>query len=193
MPLTDCGSQRFLQPLERIRYVNGLLLGVDDFQTEQDYFRKRLRRHNVLMHGWGIVFGLEASAHSEPGRVMVEPGYAIDQQGEEIVVDRPQIADVSSSARNAEHHLLYPAVRYRAKPSSLVPAPGTEGDALQYSRWIDSFELALLEQRPAWDENTAEQLDPESGPWIVLGCISTDTHGKVTVRHCPHRRTLRRD
>jgi hypothetical protein len=47
--------------LERPRYFFGQVLGVDDFQLEQDYFRKRLRRLNRELHGSGVVRGLGVS------------------------------------------------------------------------------------------------------------------------------------
>jgi hypothetical protein len=199
MSSTDSSTGKVLERLERVRYVEGLVLGVDEFRTEQDYFRKKLRRHNLLLHGWGVVCGLGVTTHSEPWRVFVDPGYAIDRQGEEIVLDVAQVADVRSHGQARDHCALYVVIRYRARPASWVPLPGTPvhdtEEAMQYSRWIDGHELALVEQRPTWEEGLpgASLKGDESGPWMVLGQITADANGKVTVQRCRHRRRLRLD
>lgn len=73
--------------LARNRYFSGRLLGAEDFQLEQDYVRERMRRHNRALHGTGIVSGLQVSVQPD-GRsgeqVVVQPGVAIDPDGEEI-------------------------------------------------------------------------------------------------------------
>jgi hypothetical protein len=44
--------------LQRLNYFYGQLLGVQDFQIEQDYFRDKLKLHNRCLHGYGVVCGL---------------------------------------------------------------------------------------------------------------------------------------
>jgi hypothetical protein len=76
--------------LKRPRFFAGRLLDAATLQAEQDYHRDKLRRHNRILHGFGIVSGL--GVHVEPttdpagGRIIVDPGYAIDRHGEEIAV-----------------------------------------------------------------------------------------------------------
>jgi len=76
--------------LTRPHFFTGQLLDAATLQAEQDYHREKLRRHNRMLHGFGIVSGL--GVHVEPtsdpggGRVIVDPGYAIDRCGEEIAV-----------------------------------------------------------------------------------------------------------
>jgi hypothetical protein len=199
MSPTDPCTGKALERLERVRYVSGLVLGVDEFRAEQDYFRKRLRRHNLLLHGWGIVCGLGVTANSEPWTVFVEPGYAIDQWGEEIVLDVAQVADARPHCHGREHCRLYVAIRYRAIPASLVPVPAipeNEGEqVVHYSRWTDGYELVLLEQCPTWEESAPDGSlgDEENNPWIVLGQITADANGEVSVHRCRQRRRLRLD
>jgi hypothetical protein len=45
--------------LTRLKYFYGQLLGVHDFQTEQNYFRDKIKLHNRCLHGYGTVCGLE--------------------------------------------------------------------------------------------------------------------------------------
>lgn len=43
--------------LERPRYYPRQLMTPDDLNLEADYFRDKLRRHNMFLHGWGVVCG----------------------------------------------------------------------------------------------------------------------------------------
>jgi hypothetical protein len=74
--------------LKRPHFFAGQLLDAATLQDEQDYHREKRRRHNRILHGFGIVSGL--GVHVEPtpegGRIIVNPGYAIDRYGEEIAV-----------------------------------------------------------------------------------------------------------
>jgi hypothetical protein len=200
MHSSDFSTTEFLQRLERPRFWSGQLLTADDFQAEQDYFRNRLRRHNILLHGWGIVCGLKLSTTSEQWKVFVEPGYAIDPRGEDVVVDVSQAADIRPHWKGEASGALYVAIRYRATPTRGVPSPsipdvGGEG-AMQYSRWLDAFELALLDQIPTWEGrrvDRAGEAKESDDPWVVLGSVTGDPDGKIVLQDCPQRRNLRRD
>lgn len=45
--------------LRRLNYFFGQMLGVQDFQTEQNFFREKLKLHNRCLHGYGVVCGLK--------------------------------------------------------------------------------------------------------------------------------------
>ncbi len=51
-----CGD---LPELARLRYFHGQPLSALDLRREQTYHRDRARLHNRLLHGWGVVCGLE--------------------------------------------------------------------------------------------------------------------------------------
>lgn len=107
--------------LERPRYFPRKLITDAEMTLEQDYFRNRLRLHNRMLHGWGVVCGAivctvpkttpeidpaceDGDAHdddmpgdspgTEPWKVVVKPGYILGPYGDEIVIDCPQIVDV---------------------------------------------------------------------------------------------------
>ena len=82
---------------ERVRYFFGMLMDVDDFNQEQAYLLAKARRHNRMLHGWGIVAGLEVSAtSSEASEVSVAPGFALDPCGNEISVGESVLVEVPS-------------------------------------------------------------------------------------------------
>ena len=46
---------------EHPHFYAGRLLTAADLQDDQDYFRAKIRLHDRLLHGWGIVTGLQVS------------------------------------------------------------------------------------------------------------------------------------
>jgi hypothetical protein len=51
-----------LPELKRLNYFHGQMLGVNDFRTEQHYFREKIKLHNRCLHGYGTVCGLKVGA-----------------------------------------------------------------------------------------------------------------------------------
>jgi hypothetical protein len=127
---------------ERPRYFFGQLIGVDELEQEQSYLREKARRHNRLLHGWGIVRGLEVKAGKPgTGEVTVSPGYALDPRGEEIVVDTAVTVDLSGHAAGKT---LFLAVRHDERPGRPVPTPLGE----EYSRIRETFVVEVLTSVP---------------------------------------------
>src|SRR6476659_5400142 len=50
----------------RLNYFYGQMLSPQDMQTEQDFFREKLRLHNRCLHGYGVVCGLLISPAPSP-------------------------------------------------------------------------------------------------------------------------------
>jgi hypothetical protein len=106
--------------LTRPHFFAGQLLDAATLQAEQDYHREKLRRHNRALHGFGIVSGL--GVHVEPtsdpggGRIIVDPGYAIDGCGEEIAVCAGATLATPSDGNEA-----FVSLRFWEHPSLLDP------------------------------------------------------------------------
>jgi hypothetical protein len=83
---------------ERVRYFARQLLTPVDLKQEQDYFREKLRRHNRLLHGWGVVCGAKVTGVPDPAPenkgkwkpwlLTVSPGFILSPEGDEIFLDR---------------------------------------------------------------------------------------------------------
>ena len=65
---------------------------MDEFAQEQAYHRGKSRRHNRMLHGYGLVWGLEVRKGPD-GALTIDPGYALDPHGEEIHVEREVVVD----------------------------------------------------------------------------------------------------
>ncbi len=94
MPTDDLTLKPPLAPA-RVFYSTGRMLGVDDFQADQDYHRGRLARALSQLYGTGTVSGLlvQTAMVNDPVRgqlleVQVTCGLAIDRIGRIIDVPR---------------------------------------------------------------------------------------------------------
>ena len=77
-----------LYPFERNKYYYGMLLSVEDFNAEQRYMNDKRRLINRLVHGMGVVCGLNV-VRLDDRTISVESGMALDNTGREIIVDIP--------------------------------------------------------------------------------------------------------
>jgi hypothetical protein len=72
------------QTFSRVNYFDRQYLRVNEFTDEQLYQLALRRRHNVTLHSWGIVSGLDIAV--ENGALVVHPGIAIDGYGREVLL-----------------------------------------------------------------------------------------------------------
>jgi hypothetical protein len=151
-------------PLERVRYSFGMVLGVDDFEAEQNYFRERMRRHNRELHGAGIVRGLGVSVEHDEGEraehVVVGAGFAIAPDGEEIAV--PERA---THPLPGEGGACYVTIAYAEHPTRPVPALGDESGTA-YTRIEEGFAISVAEKVQS-GTLTLARLVQHDGRWRV--------------------------
>jgi hypothetical protein len=161
----DCGPG-----LQRVNYFFGQVLGVDDFSTEQQYLRERLKRHNRLLHGAGIASGLGVTLEQDSagGRITIAPGLALDPTGNEICVE--QSVDLALPPPGPALVVL---LRYAGRPCRWVPvvasatvdAPdGSSG--MHPTRIVETFSVALA-AAPAGDSVAIARLRQVRGRWQV--------------------------
>lgn len=89
------------------RYYPRQLITPDDLTLEQNYFRDRMRRHNRLMHGWGVVCGAlvcpatttntDGTTSLTPWQVKVQKGYILGPYGDEIILDCCHTVDLRTT------------------------------------------------------------------------------------------------
>jgi len=123
--------------LTRNRYYTGKLLSVADFEQEQQYLRTKHRRHNRLLHGVGIVSGLDVGVETgqagEEAAVVVSPGLAISEEGEELLLCEPATSNLCLGKE-----VCYVTVRRVERPTNLDAG----GEA---SRIEESAEITVVE------------------------------------------------
>jgi hypothetical protein len=162
-----CGD---LPELARLRYFHGQPLSALDLQREQSYHRDRARLHNRLLHGWGVVCGLDVTVpeprptaecdEKETGpEVVVMPGAALDCRGDEILVRHPRPVRLDALLSEETRKLLTerPATVYLAvcfhetpiDPTRPLLASGCEpAPDCQHARVLDSYRLVVTLEPP---------------------------------------------
>ncbi|UXY14676.1 hypothetical protein N8I74_15330 [Chitiniphilus purpureus] len=150
------------QPFQAVYYHYGMLLGVDDFNTDQAYHRGKARLHAAWLHGWGTVWGLKVTLDAVSGELRVAPGLALDGVGRELPLEVLQCLklgqwyaahadEVTLKQDDAPGDLLvfdaHVVIRHRACLARPVPALvdtcAGGGSETAYSRVIETTQLLL--------------------------------------------------
>jgi hypothetical protein len=161
----DCGPG-----LQRVNFVPGMLLGVDDFRAEQDYARHRLNRRNRLLHGMGIVSGLGVTVDRDAGgsRAVISPGFAFDPAGNEIFVDESLLL-----ALPTQGNTLLLLLAYAERPCRSVPTVGSgsldassDTPTAQPTRMTETYS-AVLAPAPDAGALVIARLRQTRGRWRV--------------------------
>lgn len=184
---------RLADPLRRVSYEAGMLLGLDATRAEQEYHRRRLTRHQYWLQGYGTLAGMHVSMNpaSHPNntdpvlvRLLVSPGIGIDGLGREVLIHETYCINLGDwLAAQSEAHLregyddanntlwLNVSVRQQDCPVAQQPVLARKlnlsTDAVQPSRIQDSVRLELVPQLPP------ETADTRFQPWACHVPVST--------------------
>jgi hypothetical protein len=91
--------------IKRLNYFNHQFLEEQDFRDEQQYHIDVRRRLNRSLHAFGVAEGLQV-ARSGNLEITIEPGFAIDREGRELVVLTPITHDISHLHRQRQLHIF---------------------------------------------------------------------------------------
>lgn len=195
--------------LERTRFFPGQLVGPDDLTQDQRYFREKHRRHNRMLHGWGILCGACVVPGDGVQKIVVTQGYVLGPQGDEIVIDRdvtldlskqnptgaladpcaavdPWCTDVRIDRTNRSAWLVVRYAECDTRPIQVSTCGcGCEDADCQYSRTRDSFELRLLDELPGQDNPGVYGTDlGVLGPGLA-GALTCTGPGRANCPPCP--------
>jgi hypothetical protein len=158
-------AQGSRDPLQRVNYAFGLVLGVDEFVDEQRYFLEKEYQHNRALHGAGTVNGLQVTAgeNGEDIEIRVAPGIGIDQYGRVFVVRETQCASLGAWVDDhnvaAGNQAIYVIARYAECETELVPIAGQPCSSSEQlsapSRLRDHFEIDFALLPPPHESHVA--------------------------------------
>lgn len=165
------------EPLRRVAYEAGMLLGLDATRDEQAYHRRRLNRHQYWLHGSGTLAGMAVAidpattTETDPilTRMTVSPGIGIDGLGREVLISENYCIDLGdwlkaqseTSLRDGYDEVadllwLKVTVRYQecevAQQPVLARKLNLSTDAVQPSRKADSIVLELIPEIPPTED-----------------------------------------
>ena len=98
------GTKQFL---ERNRFFNGQRLFASDLQAVEEFSREMRWLHNQSLHQPGVGSGLAVVGKKDDREVVIQPGYAIDALGREIVLAQADIEPVPPVANDGFGGAVY--------------------------------------------------------------------------------------
>ncbi|HNP26215.1 MAG TPA: hypothetical protein PKM20_05720 [Nitrosomonas sp.] len=146
---------------DRPNYYKGQLLLEEDFFAEQSYHINARRRHNLRLHGSGVVKGLEVIRRNDTS-VTVQPGYAIDTNGQEIFLECTEEIDLSEFDPNEFVNVIL--IYQEGEPTK-----GVSKNSVGETNAIAAYAVIL----------TATEKADSSG--VLLAKVKLDSHKKVGV------------
>jgi hypothetical protein len=171
---------------DRLSYFYGQMLHARDLQTEQAYFREKLKLHNRCLHGWGIVCGLEVvPPPADPDCI---PATDVEYGRLKAVLDEKQKA--MASATDDEKRTLAPEIERLKRqlealgpPSNCAPADPRTKVQIDCGLAIDCEGNELVVRRPlsidlwsALPPEDRQSIDPGKPATLYLG---------ICYRECP--------
>lgn len=145
-----------LSTFERNAYFYGKLLTTRDFQAEQQYFIDKGRTVHRLLHGTGIVCGLDVlAARIQDTKLVIDlgEGYALDCCGREIVIPTPQLQITLDGWQPGKNYVY---VEYHEKKKEPTPPPGAtvagDDDSCNYGRISELYGFSVTQTAPAAKE-----------------------------------------
>ena len=144
------------EQIKRVRYFDGQMITSQDLAAEQEYFLRKMRRHNRNLHGAGIVAGLDVSILED--LILVSPGYALDCVGDEIFIESPV-----ELHRPVDQEPCYLILRYVERTRDRVPVPFGDQEKFENSRVEEGYELIFATEE-TWAAHEAEK-----GCWTPRG------------------------
>jgi hypothetical protein len=149
--------------LERITFYEGELLTADDLTTLDGNNRELRWLHNRSLHNWGIGFGLDVQGAVGATSVTVNPGYATDSTGHEIILANPLTLPI-------------PAI--------------SSGSYYLVANWLDDADETVVQQNSAAACNAGGSVRLSDAPSIIWKTVAqlvfgTDVIlGLITIQNC---------
>jgi hypothetical protein len=175
--------------IERVLYYDRELLRGFDFTADQTYHIEMRRRLNLALHLRGIASGLELMPVADTGGLFcVNPGMAIDGYGREIVLfERYVLSDDDFLTARIKTGNTYGVYLSYSRVPATPPSAGYNACGLngQYTRWVESPVIQLLEDAPILPDPAPSPTDPipdhppASPRPVFLGFVLVDVTGGV--------------
>jgi hypothetical protein len=144
-----------MSEIKRLNYFQSQFLRAKDFQDEQKYHLGMRRIHNQRLHSWGVVDGLDFKI--EGNAIRVSPGFAIDKDGREILLQNETVVPVP----NRPFRYVYVTAEYK-DPEDLADKYSSNGN--EFTRVTEKPDIKVV--------FTETEDVPKVGTAVVLGRIA---------------------
>jgi hypothetical protein len=165
---------------KRARYTAGMLLNATDLTLDQSYFLSKDYQHNLNLHGYGTVNGLDVTIENDEANddiIKISAGMGVDRLGRSFTIGDIYCANFTEWLRlqpqAGEGIEAVFVVAYYAEKSeeprpiaAITQACGETRDDNTDSRIVDSFCLKLVTTRPPmplWEATRIFYNDMDAG------------------------------
>jgi hypothetical protein len=95
------------QQLRRMNPFEGLCLTANDLLDEQVYHRSNLQRHNLYMHGHGIVQGLQVELEQKRKKytAVIQAGFGVTRMGQGVLLPEAAAVPLEVPKKDGEYML----------------------------------------------------------------------------------------
>lgn len=149
----------------RNNYFFGKILKASDLKTEQKYFVNKQRLMNRLVHGTGIICGLNvlrkgpSAMDLQENQIRVTEGVALDYCGREIIVPNSVDIDLSEFLKSEDKTTtLYIWIKYDFCGEEKVPRALESNDLQEdyaYSKIRETYKFGVGKKPPKTSENSS--------------------------------------
>lgn len=161
-----------VRSFERNNYFHGKMLSARDLRQEQEYFNEKRHLINRMIHGWGIVCGLEVCL--EGPCLVVKPGLALDCCGRELLVCGREALHPKTFAEalgvepggHSEPIAWALCLEYQECKSEPVKVPSSCNQAergQEYNRVRDDYRLSIRRLKDACPVDHSDDCCPYHG------------------------------
>lgn len=136
---------------ERNNYYYGKLLTSKDFQQEQGYLNDKRRLINKVLHGSGIVYGLDVVSVDDLS-IILQSGFALDGSGREIVVPATQVVKISTidGFDSLKSNCAYLGISYQEEGVdpvySTLADDSSEDENKKFNSIHENYKLYLMDE-----------------------------------------------
>ncbi|MCG8365947.1 MAG: hypothetical protein MJA27_21765, partial [Pseudanabaenales cyanobacterium] len=183
-----------IKTFERLQASDGLLITADHWQRTQAYHRQRQNFHYQSLSQAGIVSGLGVSVTAAPEEIearyrnhrwiRVQPGIAIDAQGNPIIAPEPCVFQVQSRCPADESKTVYIVLNY-VDPDELR-YPSSQDWMKETFRIVEKTTLDVLDVELCRIHLSPEKMALTNAEDVFLpGPNSLDLSHRRTIRSRP--------
>ncbi len=144
--------------LKRVNPFQGLVIDANTWKDAHEYHRQSMKLHIFTFHRMGIINGFEVTASDPPdGSVNINPGIAIDPEGNSIVMPQKQRYHLQTHEKST----VFLVIQFREIPGEPFQPP--EGG--QATRILEAYRVQERDALPteAYVELARINYDPALG------------------------------
>jgi hypothetical protein len=174
------GATRFP---ERLQFFNGQRLFASDLQGLEQFNREMRWLHNQSLHQAGVASGYAISGKKDDREVTIQPGYALDSLGREIVLTQTVVEPVPPVANDGRGRPVYfDLVVSYPDDAQLKETETRDGICVSRSavRLREAPVFCWVELSPTGDPPGPQALDTDRQ--AKLASLNTDVESGIRIR-----------